>query len=205
MMKRRVKGMYSQLPRWPLPYPHTHRLEGPGGPAAPAFGQDLFHPPGDSYLLVGGHDLAIVGCIRACSETRVDDLEWGGVSGLGGDIADDVLHLCRGEHRGEGQVAPDGDDAVEACRAAQRRFRRPHSRHPDGDARRLDWTGQELRFLDLIIRPFVAVRLAAPEPGEHLKALVEQRRQRFGVPGFAQRLEVEIAAPRAYTQDQPTR
>ena len=105
------------------------------------------------------------------------------------------MHLLRGEHRGEGQVAPDGDNAVPAGRTAKRRFRGPHARHPDGDTRRLDRARQELRFLDMISSPFVAVGLAAPKPREHLKALVQQRRQRFGVRGFAQRLEVEIAAP----------
>ena len=57
----------------------------------------------------------------------------------------------------------------------------------------------------MISSPFVVVGLAAPKPREHLKALVQQRRQRFGVRGFAQRLEVEIAAPRAYPEDQPPR
>jgi len=60
------------------------------------------------------------------------------------------MHLRRGEHCGEGQVAPDGDDAVPAGRAAQRRLRGPHARHPDGDARRLQRAQQELCFLDLI-------------------------------------------------------
>src|SRR6266567_7020302 len=135
----------------------------------------------------------------------MNNLERGGVSWLGCDIADDFMHLLRGEHRGEGQVAPDGDNAVPAGRTAKRRFRGPHARHPDGDTWRLDRARQELRFLDMMSSPFVAVRLAAPEPCEHLNALLQQHRQRFGVPGFAQRLEVEIAAPRAYPEDQSPR
>ena len=63
---------------------------------------------------------------------------------------------------------------------------------------------QELRFLDMIRSPFVVVGLTAPESREHLKALVQQGSQRCGVRGFTQRLEVEIAASRAYTEDQPT-
>src|SRR6266852_5066629 len=149
-----------RIPRWSPPNPRAHRLQGPGGPAPPAFGQDLFDPPGDAHLLVGGNHLAIVDGICASSETRVDDLERGGVAGLAGDVANDFIHLFRGEHGGEGQVAPDGNDAVEAGRAAEWRFCRPHGCHPDGDAGELERARQELRFLDVIPRPFMAVRLA---------------------------------------------
>src|SRR5918911_2637770 len=71
-----------QLPRRPMPNPPAHRLKGPGGPASPALRQDLFHPPGDSYLLVGRHDLAIMGYVRASADPRMDDLERGSVPGL---------------------------------------------------------------------------------------------------------------------------
>src|SRR5437763_5993745 len=111
--------MSRQLPRRPLPDPRTHRLKGPICPTSPAFGQDLFHPPGDSHLLVRGNNLAVMDCVRACSETQVDDLERGGVCGLGCDITDDFLHLRWGEHRGEGQMAPNGDDAIPAGGAEQ--------------------------------------------------------------------------------------
>src|SRR5260370_29791657 len=105
--------------RRPLPNPRAHRLEGPVGPAPPALGQDLFHPPCDSYLLVRGNDLAIVGCVRACGDTRMYDLIRGSIFGLGCDGADDFLHLRRGEHRSEGQVAPDGVVVVPSGRATQ--------------------------------------------------------------------------------------
>src|SRR5438045_853102 len=154
--------MSRQLPRRPLPDPRTHRLKGPICPTSPAFGQDLFHPPGDSHLLVRGNDLAIMGCVRASRDTRMDDLERGRVCRLGCDGADDFLHLFRGEHRGEGQVATDRDNTIPAGCAAQRRFGGPQGRHPDGDARRLERAWQELCFFDMISAPFVAVRLAAP-------------------------------------------
>src|SRR6266516_8175948 len=108
----KVSPLSLRLPQSPVPNPRTHRRKGPVGPTPPAFWQDLFHPPGDSHLLVRGNDIALVGCVHACCETRVYDLEWGDVPGLQCDRADDFMHLCRGEHRGEGQVAPDGDDTV---------------------------------------------------------------------------------------------
>src|SRR2546428_4874858 len=46
---------------------------GPVGPAALVLGQDLFHPPCDSHPVVFGNDLAIVGCVRACGDTRMYD------------------------------------------------------------------------------------------------------------------------------------
>src|SRR5256885_12089503 len=134
----------------------------------------------------------------------MNNLERGGVSWLGCDIADDFMHLLRGEHRGERQVAPNGDNAVPAGRTAKRRFRGPHARHPDGDTWRLDRARQELRFLDMISSPFVAVGLAAPKPREHLKALVQQRRQRFGGRSFAHRLESDINVPLTYPKQPPT-
>src|SRR5260370_38921929 len=87
---------YFRLPGWPSSNPRAYRLKGPVSPAPPAFGQDLFYPPCDSYPLVRGNDLAIVGNVRAPRNTRVNDLERGGVSGLECDIADDFTHLLRG-------------------------------------------------------------------------------------------------------------
>src|SRR5579884_1083452 len=142
--------------------------------------------------------------VYACCDTHMDDLECGRVSRLRGNIVDDFLHLLRGEHCGERQISPNGDDAIESGGTAQWSLRGPHGCYPDRNARRLERARQKLGFLDMISTPFVVVRLTAPKAHEYLKPLIQAGGQCFGIRGFAQCLKVEVASTRSHTKDQPS-
>ena len=120
------------------------------------------------------NNLAIKGRVCTSGDTHVYDLERGSIFRLGCDREHDFMHLLWSEHRCEGQIAPNRDDAIPASSAAQWCLRWPKVPHPDGYARRLHRAGQELCFLNVISNPLMAVLFATPEACEHFKTLVQQ-------------------------------